>query len=601
MPVPPYVTGQLGHFLHASSVPWRSYHATAKSHSQQVRLFRGQGGGGRYPVTSFVAAVVTLQRVWRGILVRRRIVGVLRSWKGRASHPDADALPDLAHCSEAAKYFVRVAGAYDAILKDKLHQQTVVAQLEATVTEERRLANRAGPSNSADINAKLDAFTSQLQEEQELDALEFEEALSSLQERLWAVSSGAAKVRDIARRKYQVYYTAAATIQGVWLAFLKRKEGSRILTKSFLQATDGAAARSRRRVYLTRADAAAFTVQQIWRRYVQRRIFNFYVRAIKGSTGQAHSKVNPRGVKTQGFQLLKAVDYGEACMLMGASSDLHVRFRLAAVGENSFPPVVVYKVSSHAKVVDIGLFAPKDYVQEGKDKAAAKRKVALRHNKPFSPLSSAHVSAPAAASREDWYVREDRNPWRLVDNTAIKALMPGLTATLVQGSMLTAEQRAHMLTTQINPQTSREKLLRSVGGAGKAPVSLTSTVCYGATGVQRRKQEGWSVEATRRRWLAELYASEKVFQQRQVLEAKRKAPPSDEDIFPTPFATAVDLGPSQTHKMRTFHEHRAEANALFKTVPAEDVEAEMARLRQWSDGLDYAVYYTQWKSLGLAM
>ena len=530
---------------------------------------------------------------------------MLRSWKERTSHPEVDALPDLAHCNEAAKYFVRVAGAYDAILKDKQQQQAMVAQLEATVAEERRLAVRAGPDNSADINAKLDDFTTQLQEEQELDALEFDEALSALQERLWAVSLGASKVRDLSRQKYRIYYTAAATIQGVWLAYLKRKEGSHGQVKSFLQATDGAAARSRRRVYLTRADAAAFTVQQVWRRYVQRRIFNFYVRAIKGSTGEGSDRTpagKRGGVKMKGFQLLKAVDYGEACMLMGASSDLHVRFRLAAVCENSFPPIVVYKVSSHAKVTDIGLFAPKDYVQVGRDNAVVKRKVGLRHNR-ASPTSSTKASLPTTVpARDDWYVREDRNPWRPVDNNAMKALMPTLTASLAGGSVLSAEQKSLLLSQQINPQSAREKLMRSVGGAGKAPVSLTNTVSYGATGAQRRAQEGWSVEATRRRWLAELYASEKVFQQRKALEEMKHAPPTDEENFPTPFTTAVDLGASsRVPTMRTFYQHRAEATALFKTVPAEDVEAELARLRQWSDGLDYAVYYAQWKTLGLAL
>lgn len=467
---------------------------------------------------------------------------------------------------------MRVAAAYDSLLKEQREQRVAVMNLEATVAEERRLAARAGANHSADIHARLDEFTNQLQEEKELDALEFEEALGALQRRLWAVSLGVSRVRELARATYSIYYTAAATIQGVWLAYVGRRRAGP--SASFIGATGGAK-RCKRRVYLTRLDSAAFAVQQVWRGYVQRRIFRFYVRAISNCGDKS------------GSQLLKAIDYGESCMLMGMS-DLHVRFRLSSLGPNAFPPVVVFKVSSHVRVTDIGLFAPKDYVRTERDGAAKRRKLGRIHNKPNKGTATTRCD-----TRDDWYVRDDRNPWRPVDAAAISKMMPSLTATLAKGALLSAEQKAMLVSQHINPQTAKEKLLRSVGRAGKTPVSVTASVSYGATGNQRRKQEGWSVEATRRRWLAELYASEKVFQQRQHLQAAAKGSPMGEEPFPSPDPPVAPL--------LTFHEHRAEATALFRNVPPEDVEVELARLREWSEGLDYQVYLTQWRALGLAL
>ena len=199
-----------------------------------------------------------------------------------------------------------------------------------------------------------------------------------------------------------------------------------------------------RRFYLTKADAAAARLQDWWRRHLQRKIFSYFVRVIRdcaaivgankaavvnygrsrplppngahpfaaapndgiggefgldsldglspsaakgkgtakalGST-TATTTANVAAHRRTAFALLRQINYGEACMLRQPGSGLHVRFRLAAGGVVPFPPVIVFKVSAHAAVVDMGLLAPKDYVAEGRRAAERRNKPALVHNK----------------------------------------------------------------------------------------------------------------------------------------------------------------------------------------------------------------------------
>ncbi len=56
--------------------------------------------------------------------------------------------------------------------------------------------------------------------------------------------------------------------------------------------------------------------------------------------------------------LLKAINPREASLLDVAAGG-HVRFRL---GGQVFPPTVYYKIFTHRALVDVGAFAPRDYM-----------------------------------------------------------------------------------------------------------------------------------------------------------------------------------------------------------------------------------------------
>eukprot|EP01063_Lacrimia_lanifica_P011927 TRINITY_DN18598_c0_g1_i1.p1 TRINITY_DN18598_c0_g1~~TRINITY_DN18598_c0_g1_i1.p1 ORF type:complete len:425 (+),score=192.44 TRINITY_DN18598_c0_g1_i1:85-1359(+) len=71
--------------LHMSSYPWKCQ-LWRKTKVQKVALFRFQEA---YPVASYVLAVVELQRLWRGVLLRRRVLArylhksFKRRWRAR--------------------------------------------------------------------------------------------------------------------------------------------------------------------------------------------------------------------------------------------------------------------------------------------------------------------------------------------------------------------------------------------------------------------------------------------------------------------------------------------------------------------------------------
>ncbi|KAG1662715.1 hypothetical protein FOA52_014581 [Chlamydomonas sp. UWO 241] len=103
--------------------------------------------------------------------------------------------------------------------------------------------------------------------------------------------------------------------------------------------------------------AAALTIQDAWRSFRNRRIFNYYRDLI-----QFRERGDPR-------ELLRSINPREA-QLADAASGIHVRFRL---GGSVFPPLVFYKIFTHITVTDIGAFCPRDYASESRDNATESR------------------------------------------------------------------------------------------------------------------------------------------------------------------------------------------------------------------------------------
>jgi len=163
-----------------------------------------------------------------------------------------------------------------------------------------------------------------------------------------------------------------------------------------------------------RPPRAAVVIQKAWRRFSQRRIFQYYRDLIK-----FREKGHPA-------ELLRCINIRES-QLCDAAAGIHVRFRL---GGSTFPPLIFYKIFTHRPVTDICSFCPRDYARE-----IPKADDALGvHN---------HAAPAAGTSYEDfvlddslrqyrkpdgsvgwrhkrgWYRRTENNGWRPVVERAL--------------------------------------------------------------------------------------------------------------------------------------------------------------------------------------
>jgi hypothetical protein len=73
------------------------------------------------------------------------------------------------------------------------------------------------------------------------------------------------------------------------------------------------------------------------------------------------------------------------------------------LGGTKFPPLIYYKIFSHGGIVDIGSFAPRDYMQMKKDKG--KSGVNVKFDKPENDNQ-----------RDGWYRRYENNGWRPISD-----------------------------------------------------------------------------------------------------------------------------------------------------------------------------------------
>ena len=305
---PPMRPLELNDGLHMSSYPWKS-RLWRKTRPQRVALFRSRA---QFPVAAYVLAVVELQRIWRGILLRRRVLA-------QYLHKD----------------FKRLWRATEEQLG-------------------KRYAEAERPEDAR-----------------------FLASLKRVQARLRTCLLRREYVRWLAYDKLPVYYVAACTMQRAWRSFkrLADKVGT---------------SRRYQNLYNTKEDACAARVQDAWRRYVNRQIYQFYVDLIK-----FRERGDPQ-------MMLKCINPKEAG-LIDAASGLHVRFRL---GGPAFPPTIFYKIFCHGSVADICSFAPKDYVFSRQNVVTT----AMRHNKGTIPTDD----------RSRWYKRNDNNEWRPISERILQ-------------------------------------------------------------------------------------------------------------------------------------------------------------------------------------
>lgn len=126
---------------------------------------------------------------------------------------------------------------------------------------------------------------------------------------------------------------------------------------------------------------AAKIVQRQWRRYYNRKIFQFY-----------RDLVSFRNTGTP-KQLLKFIQPRESALVEKASHT-HIKFRL---GGEQFPPTVYYKIFAHLGLVDINSFAPREYWKNV--------------NKLANPAER-HGKSCSTTGASGWYQRIENNGWR---------------------------------------------------------------------------------------------------------------------------------------------------------------------------------------------
>ena len=109
--------------------------------------------------------------------------------------------------------------------------------------------------------------------------------------------------------------------------------------------------------------------------------------------------------------VLRSINPGEAALLQDIPG-VHVKFRL---GGSSFPPTVFYKIFVHGPMVDIGAFAPRDYVRCRKLPRGQQINPNLKGS-----ITLDQVSQLTAEEREGWYQRVENNGWRPVSEQILR-------------------------------------------------------------------------------------------------------------------------------------------------------------------------------------
>ncbi|KAJ1452478.1 hypothetical protein M885DRAFT_526819 [Pelagophyceae sp. CCMP2097] len=174
---------------------------------------------------------------------------------------------------------------------------------------------------------------------------------------------------------------------------------------------------------LTPEAAAAAALQDVWRRFTNKKIFRYYRDLIRFRlVGDPAS-------------LLRTINPGEA-NFMDKATGLHVRFRL---GGASFPPMMYYKIYLHRPLCDVGAFAPRDYTTSKPfpqtarhTKQESKAESKSRFGSSFTGKSATQASLRVGGTyfgavvndvgpdgTANWYRRVENNAWRPITNSAL--------------------------------------------------------------------------------------------------------------------------------------------------------------------------------------
>ena len=197
--------------------------------------------------------------------------------------------------------------------------------------------------------------------------------------------------RHYFQKKRVITQIAALVIQSAWKALIE----FRILL---------AKAAKRARILQTSPMVASTRIQLAWRAYCNRRIYYYYRDLV----------VN----KLQGApaELLRTIIPNESSLLDKAAGAV-ARFRL---GSSVFPPKIYFKIFTYRGVCDVNAFAPRDYIHEKPVDAVQQNikdhfipKDRMKYNRNIR-VGATYFDTKllTATSTENWYKREEKNPWR---------------------------------------------------------------------------------------------------------------------------------------------------------------------------------------------
>ena len=174
-------------------------------------------------------------------------------------------------------------------------------------------------------------------------------------------------------------HVAAATIQKRYRAYLRTREAARAMAP----------------------DEAASRISRWYRGRLYRKMYEVLRGMLVGREAEEPS------------ELLRTSVPGEAQVAGDAAAGVHVRLRL---GGADWPPRIYFKVFTHRPVVDLGGYAPRDYTREvGRGTLGVGREVpAVRNLHASCRRASEREHDADASGRPGWYVREDRNGWRVL-------------------------------------------------------------------------------------------------------------------------------------------------------------------------------------------
>lgn len=207
--------------------------------------------------------------------------------------------------------------------------------------------------------------------------------------------------------QFAMYHIAAIQIQWAWR---------------------GHVSRTRKNYKKTKEEIACEKIQRWWRTFTNVKIFNYYKDLISFK-----NKGDP-------IQLLKSINPSEA-MLLDPASKCHLRFRL---GGEKFPPLIYYKIFTHAPLWDIGAFAPRDYM---KIKAKKKKQIVdIRFDKHHDDNDN-----------KGWYERTENNGWRPISD---KILSPFDTVEIRTSKARKKFHRDLMKRKELSYQTKRQRKLK---------------------------------------------------------------------------------------------------------------------------------------------
>lgn len=373
---------------------------------------------------------------------------------------------------------------------------------------------------------------------------------------------------------------------------------------------------------MSKENFAAAVIQELFRRFVYRRVFLLFVRLIKSREGAPT------------LHVLRAVSPSES-YLADRASGLHARFRLSAPlnPRDKFPPALVYKIFTHSNVADIGSFAPRNYVADRQlewecqigtsVRNSTSSATATHHQQQLATITD--VRARNTQTKDGWYDRQDNNEWRPVADVAL------LSRRECGPEVIEATTHAavrHFFSRYLAiPQKQRAVQDAVIDEYIRRTTKRAEETLRAATREKRADQRAKEVKQKQRKWMISLYAGSDtaiaqaassvrkiVSDVQSMLKLKANslggetagkinrvttsaATSSSLQTTRTRTAPKISLRDEDISRLTKFEAKRT-VDESFDCLTEEQQDEETKRLLQWTEHLDAKKYTEDWLKLG---